>query len=217
MSACNVYRLGDRAVIHVDGASYDANGVLLRPSTKVWTFPAQSMAITVRGLAGLGAHIASTLAAPFADILDARKGVDYYRVMVPELVRFGNMMHPGLGSFQALFAGVAGGEAHSFAVSTDVDGFLVPEIDALTISPGPTVPFDLPPSMDDFDPDVHGLAWLEAQRRSKFELAGPGSAVAHGVGVFALATEITSEGITQKIIKRWDDQMGHPIRIPAND
>jgi hypothetical protein len=69
----------------------------------------------------------------------------------------------------------------------------------------------------DFDPVKHGLPIMEAQRRQKTDPRFFAGEPFHCVGGSAWATEVTREGVTQRVIHEWGDEVGEPIRPAAFD
>jgi len=63
---------------------------------------------------------------------------------------------------------------------------------------------------DKFDPTRDGMRVLEIQRRHLPDW--PASVNHHVVGGFAQLTTITENSIETKIIHRWPDEVGQPIR-----
>jgi hypothetical protein len=61
----------------------------------------------------------------------------------------------------------------------------------------------------DFDPVDHGIPLMEAQRRTpiKHHLGGE----LFIVGGHVMVSEVTRDGISQKIIHQWPDEIGKPI------
>lgn len=67
-----------------------------------------------------------------------------------------------------------------------------------------------------FDATRHGLPIMEAQRRDMDQMDGDENGAALSlVGGHMVATEITSDGITQRVVHRWADEVGVPIQ-PAS-
>jgi hypothetical protein len=65
-----------------------------------------------------------------------------------------------------------------------------------------------------FDAERHGAVLVEAQRHMRF-VPPNGGPPCHQVGVHVALTEITREGITQRIVHRWpDDRIGELI-VPS--
>jgi hypothetical protein len=66
---------------------------------------------------------------------------------------------------------------------------------------------------DDFDPERHGLAWIEAQRQTPYDAPGLGP---HNIGGFAQFTTVTRDGIASRILRRWpEDRIGQFIQPRA--
>lgn len=64
------------------------------------------------------------------------------------------------------------------------------------------------------DMDADAVALMEAQRELKAEVDRvdtDGSFIVHPVGCFCQRTTVDRDGISMKILKRWDDVVGEPI------
>lgn len=64
-------------------------------------------------------------------------------------------------------------------------------------------------SHNNFDPVRHGIPFMEAQRRMPISYGGQRL---HIVGGHIMASEVTRDGVSQRIIHRWPDEPGEPIR-----
>lgn len=60
-----------------------------------------------------------------------------------------------------------------------------------------------------FDPVRHGIPYMEAQRRMPIDIGGQKK---HIVGGHIMVSEVTRDCVSQRIIHRWPDQPGEPIR-----
>jgi hypothetical protein len=61
---------------------------------------------------------------------------------------------------------------------------------------------------DDLDPAVDGLRILEMQRQQRCTM---GEVEAHWVGGFGLLSTVTKDGVSQRVIGRWPDEIGELI------
>ena len=104
--------------------------------------------------------------------------------------------------------------------SSDMHGFdpwEFHEAPAVVAGPVPTdealarVGIDVTQNPETVDPVSMGLKVFEAQRSMTFPATTAGGEEFHLVGGAAVMTQITRDGITQKIIHKWDDEIGQPI------
>jgi hypothetical protein len=222
MTAINIIRQRYRVSILTDGAGYTSDGTLQGHLTKCMTIPHLRTAVATRG-SGL---LTALFAANFGCVANS----------FDHLVSIGGAFAEEL--YDANFAGICASseteveifiagwsesnnrpEAY-FLCSDDRHGFepwqFHPIPQDVTVAPLPSPEelkaggFDLSMNPANFDPVRHGVMVMEVQRKMKLQ-PSPYGDECHIVGAFACLTEITKDGISQKIIKRWPDKMGEMI------
>lgn len=215
MTAVNVLIHENAAHLLTDGAGYDIEGTLLSPTTKVQMLPHLNAAVAGRGAAALPAIYAQALGS-VSDSFDEAKGkaVQCLREVSP---LFG--LHPTDG-LEVVVAGISearGPEAYAI-FSHDrygIEPYTIADFDMLGMTPGECVseflaslPNGAETDPNDIDPAVDGLRLLEMQRGTKVDSQIGNASV---VGCFAQLTTITRDGISTRILKRWDDVRGQKI------
>lgn len=71
--------------------------------------------------------------------------------------------------------------------------------------------WSMPDDEDRFDPDVDGLAILEAMRHEPMPSTGPHEPEAFRIGGFVELVTVNRDGVSREIIRRWPDRVGMPI------
>ncbi|MGD9923919.1 MAG: hypothetical protein AB7V13_21130 [Pseudorhodoplanes sp.] len=243
MSAVNVIVQRDRACIVSDGAKYDAAGILKAIGPKCVSLPHLPALIASRGaceaLPILQYH--ATWRFPTFDHLIA--GIEVTVAEIMETYDFDSGISPeqqftfvgwseARGRFAAFgmvthditdgvrqFAEDTGGNVAAVLAAVPEPMKLIEFGDDMC---APVLPDDVAEAIfsgcatiDDVDPAVDGLKILEAQRQLKVS-GRPGWPAAHHVGGFALLSTVTRDGVTERIIHRWnEDRIGEPIRPAA--
>lgn len=215
MTAINI--ITTPAAIHMltDGASYLADGTLGALSSKVYPLPHLSAVLSVRGphmmlpLVGATLSMADSFDDLVAGLADAVRGVvDAWGGLL-------TMCDIG-ADFDLVVAGFgAAGPAAYVLTSKERDG--VPAWKAHRLGPFVAMPWDAATEarvehgltlaeregeLD--DPEGFLLRVVEAQRR--FHEDGR-----HGVGGFAQCTVLDRQGISSRVVRRWDDVMGERL------
>tara|TARA_R110002020_G_scaffold5179_4_gene21916 strand:- start:2893 stop:3651 length:759 start_codon:yes stop_codon:yes gene_type:complete len=222
MTAINIIRQRYRVSILTDGAGYSPDGTLRGHLIKCMPIPHLRAAVATRGSGLLTALFASNFGYAATDF--------------DHLVSIGGALAEQL--YDQNFAAISGStetelelylggwsesnnrpEAYVLC-SDDRHGFekweLHPIPEDVTAAPVPSgddllsAGFDLGMDPADFDPVRHGLMLMEVQRRMKLPPSPYGNDC-HIVGGFACLTEITKDGIGQRIIRKWRDKIGEPI------
>lgn len=228
MTAINLIRQRRRACIMTDGAGYDINGVVRAFYQKVATIAHLRAAVAVRGSAVAPMLFAAEFGARFRtfDELVEQGG------SVAEAVydgNFGAITWSGHVELELFLAGwsesrnrpetywLVSDDSHSRA-ALGVNAWEFIEAEPFQVAPVPTPEllaaqnFDVT-DIERVDPVRDGLKVMEAQRRFVGEMQTDG--IARGpvsaVGGFVNLTEIREDGISQRIIHRWNDIIGQRI------
>ncbi|WP_062216624.1 hypothetical protein [Aureimonas sp. D3] len=234
MTAVNVVFAKDRVYLLTDGAGYTQLGMPIGFVQKAITVPSLHAVISSQGQAagiGLAAQILSTNFKDFDHLTDdiERKLYAEYRLHCEQFS--GVPITP----FRLLIAGWSKADncPKGFAFdSTNETGEMFSWLDN---NPGG---WAIIPALSDeeesnlvaqnvmtpggvdfvgrFNPIRHGIPLMEAQRR--MPMAPLTSETGEGVSIiggYILCSEINAEGITQKIIHRWKDDVGRMIEPDA--
>jgi hypothetical protein len=223
MTALNIVVESDAVHLFSDGASYDAEGLLVSAGPKVFALPHINAAIGTRGPAialPLLAHFVGQVATSYDGLkANIAPALQLAYAMANEVL----VKCPRRGYFEVVIGGVSettGPDAYS--ISCDADGVVSPitEISELGFMPG-TIPAlddlvifaEMKRHLKSLHPDLptaeiatedFGLQALEIQRAARFsDLCG--------VGSFAQVTSVRASGISTKILRRWDDKVGVPL------
>lgn len=220
MTAINVFLRRDRAIMMTDASLYTAQGLVLGFGQKAIAMPGLRAVIACRGNQKVSYHLAMQLAAAYSsfDEMAERAEQDlphYYDHNRPELEA------SGLEHIDIVIAGWSDDEcrpAGFYYSSTSgefdmIDGYaagpLPDEVeDANLHAIGCEIDVDVSPEA--FDPIRHGIPFMEAQRRMRIEIVD-GMEPISIVGGNILLTEVTHEGVSQRVIHRWDDVALEPI------
>lgn len=227
MTAINMIRQRRRAVILTDGAGYDANGVVRAFYQKAIAIPHLRAAVAVRGSANAVGVLAAAFGARFTtfDDLVANGGAVAQSVYDEFFAMFTNY---GETEIEIHLAGwsearnrpetyvMASDEAPSLAVM-EMLPWTFTEADDCSAAPLPTDEAMAAQGLsvsavERFDPVSDGLRVMEAQRRTRGSALSRGNGVeVYCVGGFAMLTEITESGVSQRIIHRWNDRVDELI------
>lgn len=206
MTACNIWLQPLAGHIVSDGALYDVEGRILQIASKIVTSYDLHLAFMSMGLCHhtrLGKHLRARNPPCQLDAIMA----------LPEIAAALKAENEAAGFVDAdlilLAVGWSASESRPFACAVSTGGRQVMGgpgelIDVLGYStPEVPLPFDV--TSGALDPDAHGGAVLEAQRRDR----------AHGysiVGGFGEVTTVTATGITSRRIVEWPDKVGERIQ-----
>lgn len=235
MTAINAFLRRERGFLMTDGAFYDETGMPLGFGSKVFAIPNLNAVIAARGFAGICPLIAPNLSVRFASFDEMVENVE------PDLVRFAdeNAQHleaVGFPDFELHIMGWS--EKHRrprhFMFGTreqededDDPPFTLVENDSYVVAPPITdderfrvlpqlgVFLGMPEFTEDmktkFDPVLHGVPIMQAQRRSLDTFVGrDGDNVLCSVGGHIAVAEVGPDGVSQRILHRWPDVAGQP-------
>jgi hypothetical protein len=242
MSACNVLVQKAAVHIMVDGLSYGSDGVIEAISQKCWACPTSHFVVSSMGAgsAGLIFSVEAGRLFPSFDALVASIEVAMPEICQKHAASLGQSEFTDC---EVYFAGWSkarnrpeayimrvhdeasqaywdeqtqntGYEAKPYKLMpiTDITGN--PAADVAELREAGLVRKDV--TVDELcevlDPCIDLLAMLEVQRRRKTPLR-PGLPVRHWVGGLALLTSITRDGITQRVVHRWEeDAIGQIVK-----
>lgn len=225
MTAINVIRQRDRILMFTDGACYSADGVLLALGAKVLPIVHMRAAIATRGSVIALPIYYLKLAMAFATFDEmVADGGRVVEAAYDE--NFHALTQSGESEVEIIIAGFSESrdQPETWVVSSCERGGLEPFV--LTPAPAAIVAPGLDPSvirargfnseadvLARFDPETDGVFYMEQQRLRPTNTTTGGD---HGdrfiIGGFCQLTEITRRGISQRILKRWPDKIGEPIR-----
>lgn len=227
MTAINTIRFNDRAIIMTDGAGYDVQGIIRAMYQKVVAIPHLRAAVAVRGSANAVGILAAALGSRFSnfDDLVANGGAVAERIYDEN---FAGLTAHGDTEMQVFLAGwsEARGSAETYVLLTESNPESVNwetpvwqfvEADDFTAAP---LPSDQQlrrhgfraSSVEEIDPVSDGLKVMEAQRHMKLPTRWlQGVESAYLVGGFVTMTEVSEAGVSQRIVRRWNDRIGERI------
>jgi hypothetical protein len=256
MSAINVIRQRNAVHIISDAAVYDSDGVVQFFQPKAFSLPHLPAVLASRGPFRAGYLLGSALGAIFATFDDLVDGIEE---RLPEICEvFEDSLHDGHKDNIELY--IVGWSAEregpeTYFLQTKTNSFhtdYVPPSGDYYVNPAPFELVKLPEIVlgpfvtqdeakasqaslnrdvrgpGDLDPAVDGLRILEMQRQQRCTM---GEVEAHWIGGFGLLSTVTKDGVTQRVIGRWDDEVGeliepapidwqawneaHPLKSPA--
>jgi hypothetical protein len=200
---------GDRIHLLSDGACYSPDGTVLIIGRKVVELPECSAAYVTRGDMRVHHTLPALMACKsFAELIERA---------TEQLPRMRDAWRPFIGdAWEILIAGISDGGPALFFYEAHGDGVLRQiQDDYLAAGPQPTTETQLaigvrpPENMADFDPMKHGIAAMEAFRRTPDgELYGVGGIVSH--------TEIARGRVATRVIHVWPDRVGEKITPHAH-
>lgn len=220
MTAVNAFIGRDRAFMLTDASMYTAQGVIMGFGQKAVAIPTIRAAIASRGVQKVTALLAMELSLfPSFDALleNAEFALRrYHEQNLLALSGYGkqdiNIVVIGWSEEADAPKGFCfDSTSDTFEVFEDYMAGPVPDdeenYNLLTIKCRPKA--DVP--VWAFDPIKHGIPYMEAQRRMKIRISDLMDEPISIVGGNILLTEITREGVSQRVIHHWNDQIGEPI------
>lgn len=229
MTAINVFRQYARLSIISDAAAYDREGYVLAMASKCFPIPHLRAAIATRGTCLVTALYAAQFGCRFQtfDEMVSRGSTFAEEVYDLNFAGIAASGEPEIDMVVCGFSESRGRPEVYMLSSTDRHGFepwtLVEVADPVLAMPEPTaehidtMPF--PSDAERIEPVKYGIHLLEGQRALKLPIAvDSDDASYHLVGGFALLTTITLDGVTQRIVHRWDeDEVGKRIEPQNRD
>ncbi|MBO0140221.1 hypothetical protein JZX87_03445 [Agrobacterium sp. Ap1] len=224
MTGICIARFDDYVTILSDGAAYDDEGVMQELHCKTRCLPHARMIYAVRGSAGSGEMVDYVLGA---------RAVSFDQVIASAEVNMGEvavrLFQAGLEINCGLFLGGysderAAWETYHVFIRGENPFALVEGSGTVTTCPWFFA--DPWPSEDELlsagllqdgkislSADDDGLSsFMEAVRRTPYQLhLSDESPVGYGVGGFILRTDITSDGTSHRLLRRWPDMIGEKI------
>jgi hypothetical protein len=211
MTAINTFRLGRRVYMVTDGAVTGDDGSFNARQVKVGLCPHLNCAMAARGRAGITSRL-WPIVSNFASY-ELMKGSIVEQVhQIAGLIEKHNAFGDGRGHiFDLVIGGITkDNEADTFMVSTTerpgLPAFTMIDLGEMSLIPGNTALESF--AADYVDPQniARGCAEiLEEQRKIHDPVPG--------VGGFAQLTTIEPNSISTRIIKRWNDEIGRPIKF----
>lgn len=227
MTAINLIRQRRRVCILTDGAGYDAQGVVHAFYQKAVPIAHLRAVVAVRGAAWAPAIFATEFGVRFITFDDlVAHGGEYAEEVYDR--HFAILTASGHTEINLALAGwsESRNRPETYWLMSDdqssnamlgVPAWEFVEADAFASAPMPEAEhleeqgFDVD-HIERVDPVVDGLKVMEAQRRFVGTLRAAGaSQMTSAVGGFVTLTEIREDGISQRIIRRWNDRIGENI------
>lgn len=220
MTAINVFLRRDRAIMLTDASLYTPQGLVVRFGQKAVAMPHLRSVIACRGSQMVTALLAMGLAATYSsfDEMANHAAADLPRYHDQHLMDLARL---GLQDINIVVAGWSeSADAPSgfyYDSTTDafemIDGYvsgpvLDEEENANLHAIGCEIDVDVSPAA--FDPIRHGIPFMEAQRRMQIEISDVSEPMSV-VGGHILLSEVTRDGVSQRVIHHWDDEIGEPI------
>ncbi|WP_156418081.1 hypothetical protein [Aureimonas sp. AU4] len=232
MTAINAFLRRDRGVLMTDGAFYSAAGVPLGFGSKTVSIPNLHMAIAARGCSAIAPSLAHHMSIGFRDIDDvAGRGEEFLGGWALGAAEF--LANAGFPDFELhmmgwsakderprhlVFTTRAGGDWKAGEL-TEIEGYVLcpylEDNEAFEALPKLGLFVSDPQFCETFDPKMHGVPIMMAQRRQIDELDGhEENGRVSVVGGHVEVTEITADGISQRVLHRWADQVGVAMTEP---
>jgi hypothetical protein len=223
MSALNVLLQRDSVHVISDGASYDPDGRLAFPTTKVMILPHLNAIVSGRGPA-LGPAVMSQMLGVVGDSYDSMKAgaVECFRESLPLFRPI--LQQAGISSkIEVLVAGISESNGPDAFLICNHDDYGFPALSIIDLGNLSILPSEGAPEFlaslpngtetdpEDIDPAVDGLRLLECQRRIVTSNETGDFVI---TGSFAQLTTVRADGISTRILKRWNDVRGE--RVGAN-
>ena len=217
MTATNIFLKRDRAVLMTDAAVYTAQGLVIGFGQKAVAMPTLKAAVAVRSVQRTTGMLAMDMSVAFQTFDQfLASGEAYLDTIVPQLAEF---LPEGLEHAQILIVGWSDERNGPVGVFYDtqaedrfgaVDGYVMaplPDDDEWRNLNLVGCDIDNNLKLSDFDPIRHGIPLMEAQRRMKIipTAADMDEGIAI-VGGHILLTEVTRDGVQQRVIHRWNDE-----------
>lgn len=229
MTAINMIRQRGRAIMMTDSAGYDAGGIVRCFYQKAIAIPHLRAAIAVRGSGDAVALLAAAFGSRFSTFDELVTGGGTVAEEIYDRY-FSIMTACGETEIEVYLAGWSESRNRAetyFAFSTashnrlhlGVHAWTFHEADEFSVAPLPSDTLLEQAGFRDRSasavrPDAGGLKVMEAQRLMQVEpywLKGD-QAECYIVGGFVTLTEITKSGVSQRVIHRWNDAIGEPIK-----
>lgn len=217
MTAVNTIIMSDRAHLYSDSCMYDENGTIHAFICKTYAMPKLKAALSVRGLARIGATISFDIQRDFSTFDAFMEAKDEY---IPRWFWAATADMDALGLTVADMYVVGWSEARDkpdgfyFTTATMEcapimgNAMVAPmpspeEWEHLTTLPGFDMQFPA-----NFVPKAGGIALMQSQRRMKFPpfgMARSDTEPKFMVGGHILHTEVSKQGVSQQVIHEWND------------
>ncbi len=221
MTAVNVFLRRDRAVMMTDAALYTKDGEVVGFGQKAVALPGLRAVISCRGALMALALLAPQFPIRYRSYDDmAERASDDLRSWYDE-----TMSVLADGGFRDVQVVVAGWSEKQDApagfffdtingvfetIKEAVTGPVLDEVEQRNLSSiGCNVPDDAP--RYGVDPIRQGIPYMEAQRRMMVH-SGDIAEPLRVVGGHILLSEVTRDGVSQRIVHRWNDEVGELIR-----
>lgn len=207
-----------------DSAGYWSDGTLAKLYRKCVPVEGMRAAVAVRGASEWPQVLADELESCFdtfdAIMADGGGAIEKIVASYPALTD----TEPHLDVFLAGWSEARDRPEHYFLTSFGQHGVPVWQwsiIDPVMVTPMPTgramrlAHCRNLSTVEQFDPVIDGLRLMTAQRFTPVSFNTGGTNKGCGVGGEVLLTSITREGVEQRYIHSWPDEIGEPIRAEA--
>ena len=223
MSTLTAWAKGPRALIVNDTAGVDLLGVIRGWVSKIITVPHLRMVVTTRGAIAALPHLATDLVAEFASFDDIVEHGPEFLARAHDSLMMRLADQSGCGEFDLAIVGwsTSRRRCEAYAISTlDYPGlpaftflrndvWMAPIVPAAEVEAAGLMVQGVIPGNN---PEALVLGMIELQRRQRVPLGGIEGMPEHFiVGGQAVLTEITENGIAQRIARTWPDRIGERI------
>jgi hypothetical protein len=233
MTATNVFLARDAVHLFTDGANYNDTGILVSVGPKVFTAPHLPLAVAACGARGASLDLGHMLAQRFQTFDELVGEVEsifpaFHAVYVDRYVAAGDgtrevaeMMALVLCGFsarrrraEAYFLSTLDIPEDSDAVVPACSAFKLRQLGGVTAIPTPNVRLWQAGAMRAGEGEGrlrrNGIELMEAQRRTRYEIANGGTFCT--IGGFVQMTTVTADAIRQQVVRRWpEDQVGRKV------
>jgi hypothetical protein len=237
MTAINIARSLRHKIVYVvtDGAYYDiSDGIVAAFGTKVFSVPSWPGVVATRGSALATALVGSELTMHFQSFDEVVNGIEE-AVEAAEEDWHDLFERCGMSTIEIFLAGwsherdqpesyimrtgsekgAVTDDAATEDIELDVPTLKLVALPVMAVAPAVTNEQISIAGIERFDANdepsvvIQGLRHaIEAQRHALYHADG---ASYHAVGGFAQLTTVTPDGIQQRILTRWNDEIGEPI------
>jgi hypothetical protein len=225
MTALNTVQHADAMHVLTDGARYDIDGRFVGFSPKVWSLPHINAVVSSRGPRIFLPAIVEMLGCVGTSFDDLKeKIVPFLRKSWDTLLDHADFHDFGPDA-DVVVAGLSetrGPEAYLITSHENYGrpSWLITDMEGLSIAPGneeihAEVLKLFPPGTQasEIDPVRDGIRLMEIQRNAIVPVAGAAGRELRTVGGFIQLTSVTADGISSRIIHRWNDRVGERLDV----
>lgn len=210
MTAVNIIRDTDSVHLITDGAGFRGNRVVAY-GVKVFPIPHLSTAIAVRGTATMAHRLWIDVSSAFATYGEMKAGI--VELLHGKYVRRARWARSEFG-FEIAVAGWSDAGPDAFALASGGDApWTIQPVPRMMIAPAYSGHAEIGIRIDRDGWDIDRVATHVIDRQRNEPVKGFGGRILRGAGCFAQVTTITHAGIATRIVKRYPDKIGEPVRL----